>query len=99
LIKGGLDLRDSINMPNLYEMDFAAIVKRWSDKGNQTGTTKKRKRMEPSMDNDAGEGDSASLLVKRNLEKNRNMFFVCNENESAQNQSETKRASRFTCFF
>jgi hypothetical protein len=40
------------------------------------------------MKNDSDEGDSASLVVKWHLEKNRNIFFLCNENESAQNLSE-----------
>ena len=63
-------------MPHLLEMDFAAAVKRWSNERRQVGTTKKRKRMETSIDNDAGEGDSASAVVKRHLEKKTKVFFL-----------------------
>jgi len=46
------------------------------------------------MDSDAGEGDLASLMVKRHLEKNRIILFLCNENKSAKIQSELNSTTR-----
>jgi hypothetical protein len=65
---------NTFNMPHLHEMDFAASVKRCLDEGRQMGTAKAG--MEESMDNDAGEGDSASAVVKRHLEKKTKVFFL-----------------------
>ena len=63
-------------MRHLNEMDFAASVKRWSDEGHQIRTIKAA--MEGSKD-DAGEGDlreAVTLVVKRHLEKNLELFFL-----------------------
>jgi hypothetical protein len=87
---------NSFDMPHLHKMDFAAFMKRWPDEGHQTGTTKAG--MEESMDSDAGEGDSASAVVKRHLEKKKSkVFSICELKTKARRikaNHKERRASR-----
>jgi hypothetical protein len=70
---------NTFNMPNFHEMDFAAFVERWSDEGHRMGTTKAGRGESMDETGEGGKGDSreaASLVVKRNLEKKQELFFL-----------------------
>ena len=93
--KGRTDLHDTtfdslvfntFNMPNLHEIDFAAIVKEWSANGHMMGTTKagavameaqssETSTSSSSSSSSPSPAPSSSVVVQRHLKKNAATFL------------------------